>query len=105
VPFNSRAMRPSMPSSTPAMMMAVAADSNLPLSAKRIAVMPAHSANSVRMLGMSRLSDRVPIGLTRTRGRRIQSAPPWRGGCSTAWPGRIDPFLVIPAQAGIQGER
>src|SRR5690242_10802660 len=63
-------MRPSMPSSTPAMMMAPVADSNFPLSARRIAVMPAQSASSVKMLGIIRLSDRLAIGRTRTRGRR-----------------------------------
>src|SRR5690349_5495149 len=63
-------MRPSTPSSTPAMIIAPVADSNLPLSAKRIAVMPAQSASSVRMLGIIRLSDKLVIGLTRTRGRR-----------------------------------
>src|SRR5712691_3205502 len=57
VAFSSRARRPSSPSKMPAAMMANTAYWKSPLNAKRIAVIPAHSANKVRTLGTMRLND------------------------------------------------
>src|SRR6185437_10651056 len=75
--LSSRAIRPSRPSKTPATMMAITAHSNLPLIAKRIAVMPAHSASSVRMFGIIRLSDRPVMrrGRRKFGGRSIVNTP------------------------------
>src|SRR5216684_7662651 len=85
VAFNSRARRPSSPSKMPAAMMANTAYWNSPFTAKRIAVMPAHSANNVSTLGTMRLNDesdsrrRMRCRRARTRvrslGDRIAKGP------------------------------
>jgi hypothetical protein len=67
-------MRPSTPSSTAATITAAVAGSKRSSSAKRIAVIPAQSASSVRILGISRLSDSPAMGLTRSRPRPRFSA-------------------------------
>src|SRR5579862_2615885 len=73
VAFKRRARRPSSPSNTPAAMIANTAYWNWPPIAKRIAVMPAHSASSVRTLGTMRLTDSGDSRRTRMRGRRIRT--------------------------------
>ena len=73
VAFNRRARRPSSPSKMPAAMIANTAYSNWPFTAKRIAVIPAHNASSVRIFGTMRLTENGAI--RRTRGRRIRIRP------------------------------
>ena len=63
-------MRPSRPSKMPAAMIANTAASKFPFIAKRIAVIPAHSASKVRMFGTMRLTDRSESRRARIRGRR-----------------------------------
>src|SRR5579864_4493666 len=72
VAFNIRARRPSSPSKMPAAMMANTAYWKSPLTAKRIAVIPAHSANNVKTLGTIRLNDKSD-NRRRMRGRRARA--------------------------------
>ena len=60
-----RAMRPSSVSKTPASTIAITAGWKRPSTPKRMAVRPAQSANTVKMLGISLLSEK---SLRRWRG-------------------------------------
>ena len=106
-------MRPSSPSKMPAAMIAKTAPSKFPFIAKRIAVIPAHSASKVRMFGTMRLTDRPESRRTRTRGRRrtlarthpqapppgivnsSHCATPWRGGsCASRSASTVSPPTI-----------
>ncbi len=64
-------MRPSSPSKMPAAMIENTAAWKLPPIAKRIAVMPAHSASNVRTFGTIRLTDKPDSRGIRFRDRRV----------------------------------
>ena len=75
-------MRPSSPSKMPAAMIAKTAIWKFPPIAKRIAVIPAHSASNVRTFGTMRLTDKPESRGIRFRDRRVpgrthpQGSPP-----------------------------
>src|SRR5215469_9229580 len=70
VALSRRAMRPSSPSKMPAAMIENTAATKFPPIAKRIAVIPAQSASSVRTFGTMRLTDMPESRRARIRDRR-----------------------------------